>query len=372
MALATTGTAAVPASRVADAGRSTTRAVRSRVPLVMAGLAVALLAAIVGAIALGSVPIPIGDVVRVLVGVHTDNPAYDTIVWSVRLPRTVTAGFAGAALGLAGLQMQTLFRNPLADPSILGVTAGAGLGVAFVVLAADATGIGLLSSLGRVGSLGMVGAGALGAAIVLILVLLIAERVPSRVTVLIVGVMVGYIASAVVSVLVSFSSLESIRNYSAWGQGSFRGTTWEQLRVLVPIVVLGLVAVRMLAKPMDALLMGDRYAMSMGVDVRRVRMLTIATSALLAGSVTAFCGPIAFLGIAVPHLARLLLRRSSHRELIPAVVMMGATLALVCEVVAQLPGSDRVLPLNAITALIGAPVVILILLRRGSKREQTT
>ena len=324
---------------------------------------VALVAA-VAAVAIGSVAIPPFDVARIVLGSHGRHSGWETIVWSVRLPRTVTAAFAGAALGLAGLEMQTLFRNPLADPSILGVTAGASLGVAVLVLGANATGLSLLQNLGHVGNLGLAGAGAIGAAAVLSLVLFAARRIPGRVTVLIIGVMVGYVAAALVSVLTHFSSLEAIRNFQAWSEGGFRGTTWGQLRVMVPILVLAAAGVAALVKPLDALLLGERYAASLGVDVRRARLLIIASAAVLAGAVTVFCGPIAFLGIAVPHLARTVTGDARHRVLLPAVVLIGAAVALVCDIMAQMPGSERTLPLNGVTSIVGAPIVIWLLIRR--------
>ena len=326
-----------------------------------------LLGAAVAAVAIGSVGIPPLDVARIVFGSHGRRPGWETIIWSVRLPRTVTASCAGAALGVAGLEMQTLFRNPLADPSILGVTSGASLGVAVLVLGANATGFSLLADIGHVGNLGLAGAGSLGAALVLGLVLLVAQRIPGRVTVLIIGVMVGYIAAAIVSVLTHFSSLEAIRHFQAWSEGGFRGTTWDQLRILVPVLLVTMFGVLALVKPLDALLLGDRYAASLGVNVRRARLLIIISSAVLAGAVTVFCGPIAFLGIAVPHVARLLTGDARHRVLIPTVVLLGAAVALVCDIVAQLPGSDRTLPLNGVTALVGAPVVISLLVRRRTE-----
>lgn len=334
---------------------------RARLLLLLGGV---LVVAAVAAVAIGSVAIPPLDVARIVAGAAGRKPGWEAIVWSVRLPRTVTASTAGAALGLAGLEMQTLFRNPLADPSILGVTAGASLGVAVLVLGANATGFSFLQNIGRVGNLGLAGAGALGAALVLSLVLFAARRIPGRVTVLIIGVMVGYVAAAIVSVLTHFSSLEAIRHFQSWSEGGFRGTTWNQLRVMVPVLALGGLGVAALVKPLDALLLGDRYAASLGIDVRRARLLIIATSALLAGAVTVFCGPIAFLGIAVPHVARTVMGDARHSVLLPAVVLIGASVALVCDILAQLPGSDRTLPLNGVTALVGAPIVISLLVHR--------
>jgi iron complex transport system permease protein len=333
--------------------------------LVLGGLAAALVLSFLVTIAAGSVRIPLPDVLRILLGDEAARPAWTTIVWQVRLPRAITALLAGAALGVGGLQMQTLFRNPLADPFILGISAGASLGVALVVLAAGTTGRSLVAGLSVSGTLGLAGAAALGAAGVTALVLAVSRRVTNPATVLIVGLMIGYATTAVVSVLIysGFGRLERIRAYIAWGFGSFAGTTWDQLAVLAPAVGAGVVLALLLAKQLNVLLLGDRYAASMGLEVRRIRLLVVVGASVLAGSVTAFCGPIAFIGVAVPHIARGLLRTSDHRVLVPATVLVGAVVALVAGLVAQVPGHDATLPLNAVTSLIGAPVVVVILLR---------
>ncbi|TML62605.1 MAG: iron ABC transporter permease [Actinobacteria bacterium] len=325
---------------------------------------VALVVAFVAAIALGSVSIPLRQVVAILAGGHADQPAWRTIVVEFRLPKAITAALAGAGLGVAGLQLQTLFRNPLADPFILGISSGASLGVAFVVLAAGgAAGSTLLAGLGPLADLGVAGGAVVGSALVMAIVLAVARRVRSSVTVLIVGLMVGYLTTAIVSLLVWGAVSERLRAYLVWSFGSFGGVDWPKLRILAPAVAVGIVAALLTIKQLNALLLGEEYAASMGVAVRRARMLTIGAASLLAGVVTAFCGPIAFLGIAVAHLARAVTGTSDHRVLVPACAVLGATIALVASVAASLPGSDRVLPLNAVTSLIGAPVVVVILLR---------
>jgi iron complex transport system permease protein len=288
-----------------------------------------------------------------------------TIVTDVRLPRATTALLAGAAVGVGGLQMQTLFRNPLADPFILGISAGASLGVAFVVLLVGTAGTSLVAGLGPLGNVGVAGAAAVGAGVTIAAVLLVSRRVTSPATVLIIGLMAGYATSAVVSVLIhtGIGRLERIRAYIAWGFGSFAGTTWSELAVLAPCVAAGLVLAGAMTKQLNAMLLGDRYAASMGLRVRRARLLVIAGASLLAGATTAFCGPIAFVGVAAPHMARGLLRTSDHRVLVGASGLAGAVVALVAGLVAQVPGSDATLPLNAVTSLIGAPVVVAILLR---------
>ncbi|ORV10136.1 FecCD family ABC transporter permease [Mycobacterium celatum] len=307
-------------------------------------------------LALGPVRVPLADTARVLVGAAPSDPRWQVIVADMRLPRALTAIAVGAGLGVAGLQMQTLFRNTLADPYVLGVSSGASLGVAVVVMA---TGTGFTAG----GHAGVVIAAALGAALVLGVVLLLARRVRSASTLLLIGVMVGAAGAAIVSVLLAHGDPQRVQQYLLWGLGSFAGTSWADLRLLLPLVAAGLAACALTARPLNALLLGEDYARTMGIDVRRVRVITVASGSLLAGVTTAFCGPIAFLGLAVPHLSRLALGTSDHRVVLPGVVLMGAAAALGCGIVSQVPGSDAVLPVNAVTALIGAPVVVAVLLR---------
>jgi iron complex transport system permease protein len=332
---------------------------------ILVGLGVLTLVAFLLTIAVGSVRIPLPDVVAILLGAEPAQASWSTIVWQVRLPRAITAALAGAALGVGGLQMQTLFRNPLADPFILGISAGASLGVALVVLTVGTAGTGLVAGLGLAGNLSVVAAAALGAGIVTSIVLVVSRRVANPATVLIIGLMAGYAVTSIVSVLIysGLGQFERVRAYIAWGFGSFAGTTWSQLVVFVPTVVLGLALAMILVKQLNALLLGDAYAQSMGLPVRRIRLLVVVGASLLAGVVTAFCGPIAFIGVAVPHLARGLLRTSDHRVVMPATILAGAIVALAAGLVAQLPGSDASLPLNAVTSLLGAPVVVAVLLR---------
>ncbi len=355
---ATAGTAAPSLPRV---GRA----------VALGGAAMLALALFVLTVAVGSVSIPVGEVVRLLLGQEASEQSWAVIVREVRLPRAVTGLLAGAALGVSGLQMQTLFRNPLADPFILGISAGASLGVALVVLVAGAAGTAMVGGLGLLGNLGVAGAAAVGAAVVTTGVLALSRRVTGPATVLIVGLMAGYATSAIVSVLIysGFGRLERIQAYVAWGFGSFGGTTWSELQVFVPVLVLGIALSTAGTKQLNALLLGDRYAASMGLHVRRARLAIILAASLMAGTVTAFCGPIAFLGVAVPHLTRGLVRSGDHRLLVPGVALVGAATALTAGLVAQLPGTDTTLPLNSVTSLIGAPVVVAVLLRmrrRGS------
>ncbi len=337
-------------------------------PLALLAMAGAALGAFLLSLVFGSVRIPPDQVLTILVGGEPLRATWVTIINDFRLPKALTATLAGAALGVSGLQMQTLFRNPLADPFVLGVSSGASLGVALVVLSVGAANTALLAVAGLLGNLSLVVAACLGAGAVLILVLVLAQRVQSSVTLLILGLMIGYLTSAVVSLLLSFSIAERIQAYIAWSFGSFGGVTWSQMRVLAPVVLGGLLLAFILTKALNALLLGETYARSMGLDIRRSRIGIVTSSAVLAGTVTAFCGPIAFLGIAIPHLCRALLRSADHRVLLPACALLGATAALLADLVAQAPGTSVVLPLNAITALIGAPVVVWIILRRGAGR----
>jgi iron complex transport system permease protein len=333
----------------------------------LALLALALIAVFVLSLALGSVNIPLDEIVRVLSGGEATREAWTNIILRFRLPRAITAVLAGAALGVSGLHMQTFFRNPLADPFVLGVSSGSSLGVALVVLSFGTAGGALLAGFGVIGDLGVTFAAAVGGAAVLMLVLAFARRVQHNVTLLIVGLMVGYLTGAVVSLLMYFTLPERVQAYINWTFGSFGGVTWGQMPIYAGVVGIGLLLGWVLAKPLNALLLGEIYARSMGVNVRRVRLGVITSTALLAGAVTAFCGPIAFLGIAVPHLCRALFRTADHRTLIPGAMLAGGLSALVAALIAELPGSNLVLPLNAVTALLGAPIVIGVIVR-GQKR----
>ena len=334
----------------------------------LGGLILALVGAFLLNLAFGSVRIPLSDVAAVLAGGEASKASWTYIILEFRLPKALTAMLAGAALAVSGLQMQTLFRNPLADPYILGVSAGASLGVALVVLSTGAA-TGFLASVGLLGDLSLILAAITGAAIVTGLVMIVARWLRQAMTLLILGLMMGYATGAVVSILIYFSVPEQIQAYITWTFGSFGGVTWRQLGILAPVIGAGLVVAGLLVKPLNALLLGEDYARSMGVPVGRVRFWIIASTALLAGAVTAFCGPIAFLGVAVPHLCRSLFHTSDHRLLVPTTMLMGALIALLADLVAAVPGSRAVLPLNAVTALLGAPVVVWIIVRRGNLRS---
>lgn len=330
----------------------------------LAGLSLALVVAFVLSLALGSTDVPIARVLEVLLRSSGADESGAIVIESIRLPRSLTAVLAGASLSIAGLQMQTLFRNPLADPFALGISSGASLGVAMVVLGSGtgvATAFG--ASTGLAGDALLIAAAIAGALSVLVVVVAVSARVASPATVLILGLMFGYTASAIVTVLVGISSPERLMELARWGFGSFSGVTWQRLRLFAPVTLVGLALAAAMTKQLNALLLGEHYAGSMGVAVRRARVLTMVGASMLGAVVTAFCGPIAFLGIAVPHLSRGLLGTSNHRVLVPAVVLLGGVLALVAQMASLAPGSSGVLPLNAVTSIIGAPVVVAILLR---------
>ncbi|MGL5405950.1 MAG: FecCD family ABC transporter permease [Propionibacteriaceae bacterium] len=315
----------------------------------------------------GPLPLSLGEVWDGLKG-H-GSPLNQLIIRDVRLPRTITAILVGGALGVSGLMMQTLFRNPLADPQVLGVSSGASFGVAVVVLfvgSSPARTQALTSGLGLSSNVLITVAAAIGAAVVMGLVLLAGRWLKSAATLLLLGVMVGYLVSSGVTIMLAAAAPELVQQFTLWGFGSYRGVTWDSLRILAPIVALATFGALSLAKPLNAFLLGERYAQTMGVNVRRVRALIIVVTALLTGVSTAFCGPIAFLGIAIPHLCRGLFGSSNHRILIPACLLVGSSLALFADICSQLPG-ENVLPLNAVNAAFGAPVVIFVLIHHHKR-----
>jgi iron complex transport system permease protein len=315
-------------------------------------------------LAVGSTSIPLSRVIGALRGVTADTDAAASIVRTIRLPRSITAALAGAALGVAGLQMQTLFHNPLADPFALGIMSGASLGVALVVLGSG-YGVAALfgGSLGLSGDVAMILAAVVGAAIVLGLVLAVSTRITSSTTVLVLGLMFGYATQAFVTVLVGASDPERLQQWASWNFGSFSGVTGQRLEIFAPLILCAVLVAAASTKQLNALLLGENYARSMGVGVRRTRLLTLGSASILGAMVTAFCGPVSFLGIAVPHLSRGLLGTSDHRALVPGVIVMGACVALLAQIASVLPGRSGVLPLNAVNALLGAPIVVIVLLR---------
>ena len=315
---------------------------------------------------LGSASIPPMDVLHALTEYkgNSVSQTWHSIIWEIRFPRAATAIFAGSALSLSGLQMQTLFRNPLAGPSVLGITAGASLGVAVVILGIGG-GLSFISAnVSVVSSWLIVTAASLGSFFILLLILLVALKLRDNVTLLIVGLMVGNMTIALVSIWQYYSNPQQIQDYLIWVFGSLGGVYGEQLWILAAITLAGGLLSLLLAKPMNGFLMGEHYAQSMGIDVHKIRMGLIFITSILAGSVTAFCGPIGFIGIAVPHLVRSLFGTNNHLFLVPGTLLMGALLMLICDIVAKLPGSPQSLPISSVTALIGSPVVIWVIIKQ--------
>lgn len=312
---------------------------------------------------IGSVQIPVDDVCRILVG-DTSHEIWYNIVWKSRLPQVLTAIVAGAGLAVSGLQMQTVFRNPLAGPSVLGISNGSALGVAFVVLLSGRLGGVALSRLGYLGEAAMSVAAIVGALSVMLLIMWIAQRVKGNVTLLIIGVMIGYLANAIIGVLKFLSPEEDVKAFVVWGLGSFSRVSGDEMVLFVVLMAILIPLSFLLVKSMNLLLLGDKYAANLGLNIRRSRMLVILSSGILVAIVTAYCGPIMFIGLAVPHLCRAIWRTSDHRVLMPATMLTGTALALICNLIARMPGFEGALPINSVTALIGAPVVAMVLFRR--------
>lgn len=313
---------------------------------------------------LGSVHIPLRSVCSILAGSTDESVVWQNIIWKSRVPQALTALVAGAGLSVSGLQMQTVFRNPLADPSVLGVSSGASLGVAFVVLLSGAVGGVALSHLGYLGEVALSLAAIVGAMSVMALIVYVSMKVRGNVTLLIIGVMIGYVANAIIGVLKFFSVEEDIRAYVIWGLGSFARVSGDQMLLFVGIMSVLLPLSFLLIKTMNLLLLGNGYARNLGLNIRRARLLVILCAGVLVAIVTAYCGPIMFIGLAVPHLCRAIFRSSDHRVLMPATLLVGAALALVCNLIARMPGLEGALPVNSVTALIGAPVVASVLFKR--------
>jgi len=313
-------------------------------------------------ISLGSVSIPFKDVFNSLIGASTDNESLQHIIQGYRLPKAFTAILVGSGLGISGLLMQTLFRNPLAGPFVLGITSGASLGVALIIMGASIFG-GALAGL-LISKWSLVIAASLGSFLVLLAVLIVSMRVRDTMAILIIGLMFGSITAAVVSVLSYFSSAEQLQQYIFWGFGSLGNLSWDELLVFFIIYSIGIVISMTSIKSLNTLLLGENYAKSLGLNIKKSRLLIIVSTSLLAGTITAFAGPIAFIGLAIPHMTRQIFNTSNHKILLPAVFLFGAIIMLICDSIAQLPTSDYTLPINAITSLIGAPVVIWLLVRK--------
>ncbi|NJM79450.1 MAG: iron ABC transporter permease [Flavobacterium sp.] len=313
-------------------------------------------------ITLGSISIPFKEVISSLFGKTMQKESWEIILWNFRLPKAITAILVGIGLSISGLLMQTLFRNPLAGPYVLGLSSGASLSVAVIIL-----GVGILPAAFTsifLSNYGIVVASSLGSFIVLLAVLVVAKQLKDTMAILIVGLMFGSFTSALVSVLSYFSTAEQLQKFTFWSMGSISNLTWSEIILLAFFVFLGTLISFLVIKPLNALLLGEKYAKSIGINYKKTRFLIIIATSLLAGSITAFAGPIAFIGLAVPHITKLVFQTSNHLILVFGTIVVGAIIMLFCDTIAQVPGSDFTLPINAITSIIGAPIVIWLLVRK--------
>lgn len=323
-------------------------------------LALLLVLLFVASLLLGSVSLQVKEVLGVLFGQEAD-PQTRILVTHFRLPKAITALIVGAALSASGLQMQTLFRNPLAGPYVLGINSGASLGVSLFLLGAPLLGVSVASETLR--NIGVVGSAWVGAALILAVIMAVSVRLKDIMAILILGMMFGSAASAIVQILQYLSPDSALKSFVVWTMGSLSGVSLQQLGIMSGIVVAGLALSIYLIKPLNLLLLGENYARTMGLNIRWIRFLLFTSTTLLAGTVTAFCGPIGFIGIAVPHVARMLTGNADHRILMPASMLMGSVTMLLCDIIAQLPGHEMVLPVNTITALLGIPIIVLVIVR---------
>lgn len=313
-------------------------------------------------ISLGSIYIPIKQIFLSLFNGEVEKESWKTIILNYRLPKAITAIIVGSGLSVSGLLMQTLFRNPLAGPFVLGISSGASLGVAILILGASFIGANIASY--AFTNFGLAIAASAGAFLVLSAVMLAALKVRNTMSILIIGLMFGSITSSVISVLAYFSSAAELQQYMFWSFGSLGNLSWKEIIALFSIFIIGIVLVTFIIKPLNSLLLGENYAKSMGVNVKLTRNITLIATSLLTGVITAFSGPIAFIGLAVPHLTKLVFNTSNHKTLLPAVAICGAIIMLICDSIAQVPNSEYTLPINAITSLFGAPIIIWLLVRK--------
>ena len=310
----------------------------------------------------GSVNIPADAVVRILLGSDAERESWRFIVLESRVPQAITAMLCGAALATSGLMLQTAFNNPLAGPSILGINSGASLGVAFVMLAGGGT----IATAGITmsGFLAVMLGAFVGAMGVMALILFFSTLIKSNIMLLITGIMIGYITSSAISLLNFFATAEGVHSYTIWGLGNFSGLSTEQLPYFSSLILLGLALALMLIKPLNALLLGDRYAENLGINIKRTRNMLLIATGILTAAATAFCGPVSFIGLAVPHIARLMLGTSNHNSLLPVTMLTGCAIALLCNLICMLPGESGIIPLNAVTPFLGAPVIIYVIVNQ--------
>ncbi|MCW2119596.1 iron ABC transporter permease [Flavobacterium sp. 7A] len=313
-------------------------------------------------ISLGSITIPFQDVYTSLTGGQASKSTWEYIIINYRLPKAITAVLVGMGLSISGLLMQTLFRNPLAGPYVLGLSSGASLGVAFVILGASSMPAFISTIL--LSSYGIVLASTLGSSFVLLAVLLVSHRLRDTMAILIVGLMFGSFTSAIVGTLTYFSTAEQLQKFTFWSMGTLGNLSWTSISILSMAVFIGLLLSLFSIKPLNALLLGENYARSLGLNFKKTRLIIILATSILAGSITAYAGPIAFIGLAVPHIAKLVFQTSNHSVLYWSTLLLGAGIMLICDIVSQMPGFDITLPINAITSLLGAPIVIWLLVRK--------
>jgi iron complex transport system permease protein len=325
-------------------------------------LTLALLLTLLFNISLGSVSIPIKDVFNSLIGEKSSKETWDYIIINYRLPKAITAIVVGFGLSISGLLMQTLFRNPLAGPDVLGLSSGASLGVATIVMGATFLPMGLSDVL--LSSYGIILASSLGSFLVLLAVLAVSQRLRDTMAILIVGLMFASLTSAIVGTLTYFSTAEQLQKFTFWSLGNLGNMSWSSIVTLSICVAIGLLLSLVSIKPLNALLLGENYARSLGMNYKRTRLIIIFATSILAGSITAYAGPIAFIGLAVPHIAKLVFQTSNHTILFWSTLLLGAIIMLICDSISQLPGSDLTLPINAVTSIFGAPIVIWLLIRK--------
>ena len=310
----------------------------------------------------GSVGIPAEAVIRTLLGQEVEKASWSFIIWEARIPQAITALLCGAALAGSGLMLQTAFNNPLAGPSILGINSGASLGVAMVML----LGGGTIATAGVTlsGFFSIVLGAFIGSMVVMGVILFFSTLIKSNIMLLITGIMIGYITSSAISLLNFFATAEGVHSYMIWGMGNFSGVSLEQMPYFASFTLLGLVIAVLLIKPLNALLLGNRYAENLGVNIKRTRNLLLVSTGILTAVTTAFCGPVSFIGLAVPHIARLLLGTSNHNSLLPVTLLTGSAVALLCNLICILPGESGIIPLNAVTPVLGAPVIIYVIINQ--------
>ena len=325
-------------------------------------LTLLILVLVAGNLFFGSVSIPAEAIVRILTGGEVEKESWSFIVWESRVPQALTALLCGAALAGSGLMLQTAFNNPLAGPSILGINSGASLGVAMVML----LGGGSLATAGITlsGFFSIVAGAFIGSMVVMGIILFFSTLIKSNVMLLITGIMIGYITSSAISLLNFFATAEGVHSYMIWGMGNFSGVPMEQMPYFASFTLVGLILAILLIKPLNALLLGNRYAENLGVNIKRTRNLLLIATGILTAVTTAFCGPVSFIGLAVPHMARLLLGTSNHNSLLPVTLLTGSAVALLCNLICILPGESGIIPLNAVTPVLGAPVIIYVIINQ--------